>query len=257
MATYFETGHPKNVANLLKYIQYLQTLGASYNPSNTSITLPAITAIHALADTKQILVKTSEDNWKTQTNIREQTFASLNAFSVQLFSVLKTTDASEQTLEDFLFLVNKMRGSDNSSAKTANAKSNVTASNSEETEPPVTKSTSQQSFDQKTEHFSKMILILTGVTTYLPNETQFQIATLNTQLANLIAVNTNATTAKIQLTAARIDRNTYFYALNTGWLDLIKKSKEYIGAVFGKQSQQYKAAIAFKFVRVITKKKAS
>ncbi len=257
MSTYFETGHPKNVANLLKYIQYLQTLGASYNPANTSITLSAITTVHTTADTKQTLVKTSEDNWKNLTNLREIAFEPLNAFTVQLFSILKTTDASEQTLVDFLFLVNKMRGSDNASTKTANAKTTPTNNNTESTSQEQTKSTSQQSFDQKIEHFSKMILILSGVTSYTPNEVQFQLASLNTQLSNLTTLNTNANNAKTQLTSARIDRNTYFYAPNTGWLDLIKKSKEYIGAIFGKQSQQYKAAIAFKFVRVIAKKKAN
>lgn len=255
MSTYFETGHPKNVANLLKYIQFLQTLGTNYNPSNASITLAALTTTQTTADTKQTLVKTLEDTWKNQTNLREIAFNPLNAFTVQLFSILKTTDASEQTLEDFLFLVNKMRGSDNASTKTANAK--TTNPNTESTSEAQTKSTSQQSFDQKIEHFSKMILILTGVTSYTPNEVQFQLPSLNAQLANLTSLNTNANNAKTQLTAARIDRNTYFYAPNTGWLDLVKKSKEYIGAVYGKQSQQYKAAIAFKFVRVIAKKKAN
>ncbi|MFN7913145.1 MAG: hypothetical protein ACK5QC_15080 [Bacteroidota bacterium] len=255
MSTYFETGHPKNVANLLKYIQFLQTLGTNYNPSNASITLAALTTTQTTADTKQTLVKTLEDTWKNQTNLREIAFNPLNAFTVQLFSILKTTDASEQTLEDFLFLVNKMRGSDNASTKTANAK--TTTTNTESTSEAQTKSTSQQSFDQKIEHFSKMILILTGVASYTPNEVQFQLPSLNTQLANLTSLNTNANNAKTQLTAARIDRNTYFYAPNTGWLDVVKKSKEYIGAVFGKQSQQYKAAIAFKFVRVIAKKKSN
>ncbi|MCA6437610.1 MAG: hypothetical protein IM600_12110 [Bacteroidetes bacterium] len=255
MSTYFETGHPKNVANLLKYIQFLQTLGTNYNPSNASITLAALTTTQTTADTKQTLVKTLEDTWKNQTNLREIAFNPLNAFTVQLFSILKTTDASEQTLEDFLFLVNKMRGSDNASTKTANAK--TTTTNTESTSEAQTKSTSQQSFDQKIEHFSKMILILTGVTSYTPNEVQFQLPSLNAQLANLTTLNTKANNAKTQLTAARIDRNTYFYAPNTGWLDVVKKSKEYIGAVFGKQSQQYKAAIAFKFVRVIAKKKSN
>jgi hypothetical protein len=255
MSTYFETGHPKNVANLLKYIQFLQTLGTNYNPSNASITLAALTTTQTTAGTKQTLVKTLEDTWKNQTNLREIAFNPLNAFTVQLFSILKTTDASEQTLEDFLFLVNKMRGSDNASTKTANAK--TTNPNTESTSEAQTKSTSQQSFDQKIEHFSKMILILTGVASYTPNEVQFQIPSLNTQLANLTTLNTNANNAKTQLTAARINRNTYFYAPNTGWLDVVKKSKEYIGAVYGKQSQQYKAAIALKFVRVIAKKKAN
>jgi len=147
-----------------------------------------------------------------------------------------------------------MRGSDNASTKTTASKIALPTTTPIEIDP--SKSTSQQSFDQKIEHFSKMILILTGVASYAPNEVPLQIATLNAQLANLITLNTNATNIKSQLKAARIDRNTYFYAPTTGWLDLVKKSKEYIGGVYGKQSQQYKTAITFKFIRVIAKKKA-
>jgi Holliday junction resolvasome RuvABC ATP-dependent DNA helicase subunit len=48
MATY-ETGHVKNVANLLNYNQFITTLGATYNPSMATITLSALTAMQATA----------------------------------------------------------------------------------------------------------------------------------------------------------------------------------------------------------------
>ena len=268
MSAIYETGHPKNVANLFKYNQFLATLGATYNPSNPSQTLPALITTQATADAKQTLVKNLEETWKENTNLREIAFNLLATFSVQLFSTLKTTNAPQQTLDDFLFLVNKMRGSSNTTPKsTGNKTVGTTTTNDVGTglgtgtigtgTSAGTKSNSQQSFDQKIEHFSKMILILTGVPSYAPNEIPLQIASLNAQLTNLITLNSNATNSKTTLTAARIDRNTFFYAPLTGWLDTIKKTKEYIAGVYGKQSQQYKTAISFKFVRVIPKKKAN
>ena len=36
MSNYFETGHAKNVANLLKLNQLIATFGTTYNPSNNA-----------------------------------------------------------------------------------------------------------------------------------------------------------------------------------------------------------------------------
>ena len=247
MATY-ETGHVKNVANLLNYNQFITTLGATYNPSMATITLSALTAMQATAKLKLDAVTALADVWKTATNNRE--IETLNSFSTQLQSILKTTDASQQTIDDFAFLINKMRGNSGNAAKKAAAKSAIP--NAEEDAPKFI-SSSQQSFDQKIEHFGKMILILQGIATYAPNEANMQIAALQAKLTNLQNLNVTATKASADLKAARIDRNTLYYGANTGMLDTIKKSKNYIGGLYGKTSQQYKAAVAFKFIRVISK----
>ena len=151
--------------------------------------------------------------------------------------------------------VNKIRGNGSKSSKIDSEK--ILAPNNPTIVLPVTKSSSQQSFDQKIQHFSKMVLLLQGVPSYLPNEVNLQVATLQTQLANLITLNTNASNAESNLKAARIDRNIFFYAIDTRMLDIIKKSKAYILGIYGKSSQQYKASIAYKFVRVVPKKKAN
>ena len=64
MSTYYETGHVKNVATFLKYNQFLTTLGTTYNPSNTSITVASLTTTQATAKIKQDAVNTAEENWK-------------------------------------------------------------------------------------------------------------------------------------------------------------------------------------------------
>ena len=73
----------------------------------------------------------------------------------------------------------------------------------------ISKSTSQQSFDQKLEHFNKMILLLQIVTSYAPNEVQFQLTTLNAKQVTLNTLNDNANNSKSLLTSTRIDRNLF------------------------------------------------
>jgi hypothetical protein len=46
---------------------------------------------------------------------------------------------------------------------------------------------------------------------------------------------------------ARIQRNTFFYAKDTGLLDLVKQVKAYIKSVYGASSPQYRAANDIKF----------
>lgn len=256
MSTYFETGHLKNVANLLKYNQFVTTLGVTYNPSIPAITLSSLVAMQTTGQLKLDTIKTLEDAWKFDSNNREIAFKVLDSFSTQLLNTLKSTDANQQTIDDFVFLVKKLRGDYSGKLTKADA-GKIANPNSIPVVVPPTKSTSQQSFDKKIEHFSKMVLLLQGVPSYSPNEVVLQIATLQTQLANLIALNTTASNAVANLRAARIDRNTFFYAPNTGMLDVIKKSKAYIGGIYGKSSQQYKTALSYKFVRVIPKKNAN
>ncbi len=261
MAAYYETGHVKNVATFLKYNQFLATLGAAYNPSNTTITLPSFTTSQSLGSAKQSAVNTNKENWKDATNNRTDEFDPLPSFTTQILGALKSTQATQQTIDDFAFLVGKMQGYSNSQKSTQNSKTVApstipTIDPSNPTPINPTKSNSQQSFDQKIEHFEKMILILQTVPSYTPNEVNLQIISLQAKLANLKLLNKNAEQAKSDLKAALIDRNLFFYAKDTGVLDLIKKSKEYIKSVFGPQSQQYKTALTFKFVRVIPKKKS-
>ena len=259
MTAVFETGHAKNMANLLKYNQFLATLGTAYNPSISSITAPALTNLQITAKANLDAVKVAEDAWKDSTNKREIGFSPLEKFSVQLLGNLKSTDAPQQTVDDFSFLVNKMRGTSTKATKPNANKTGFPPVIVDEPNPviiPPTKSNSQQSFDQKIEHFTKMILILQSVPTYTPNETETQVTTLQTQLTTLNTLNSNATNATALLKSARINRNTLFYTDNTGMLDIIKKSKNYILGAFGQGSQQYKTAISYKFVRVIPKKKA-
>lgn len=265
----YETGHIKNVANFFKFNQFLATLGAAYNPSNTNIVLSALVASQSTAQAKQAAVDAAEALWKDAQNTRRTAFKGLSAFCTQLLGALKSSNAPQQTIDDFAFLVSKMRGDGNAKLTKADAGKSINPNPStgpivSPVPPPSpapstdtpTKSNSQQSFDQKIEHFSKMILILQGLPGYAPNETQFQLSSLNTKLANLTTANNAATNAWAVLKNLRIDRNLFFYEPATGFLTLIKQSKEYVKSIFGAGSQQYISATGYKFVRVVPKKKA-
>ena len=89
MSTVFETGHSKNVANLLKYEQFLATLGVAYNPSNVNITVSAFTNLYIIADAKVNSANTTFTDWKNNTNQRELIFKELKSLSTKLLGALQ------------------------------------------------------------------------------------------------------------------------------------------------------------------------
>jgi len=258
MSNIYETGHGKNVANLLKFNQLIATLGGAYNPANATITAGAFTTLYNTANTNLLNATTTWNNWKNATNNREIGFLPLEKLSTKLLGALESTNAPQQTIDDFNFLVRKVRGK----SKTIKAIPEINPNPIPGPNPnpipeqDLSKSTSQQSFDSILQHFQKMILLLQGVPSYNPNEVAYQVPTLQAQLTNLINLNNLANVSYANLKAARIARNLIFYAKDTGMLDRVKKAKAYIKSIFGSGSQQYQAATDIKFFRVISRKKA-
>ncbi len=260
MPLQYETGHAKNVANLLKFNQFIATLGPTYNPNNATITAAALATLYTTANASISSVNAVYNAWKNATNNRELAFFPLHKLSTQLLGALQSTSAPTQTIDDMVSLVKKLRG-DGKLPKPAPVVPVQAIPNPNPNpipDPPVdnSKSNSQQSFDSKLQHFTKMILLLQSVPSYAPNEPAFQIAGLQAQLTNLTNLNNLANTSYANLKAARIARNLTFYANDTGMLDRIRRSKAYIKSLYGASSQQFIAANAIQFVRVVSKKKA-
>jgi hypothetical protein len=252
MSTFFDTGHAKNVANLDKLNQLITTFGASYNPINPRISSTALQTLHTSASSILTNVYNALTSWKDKTNDREVAFIDLTKLATKLLGALESSGASEQTIADFRFLVRKMRGDGKLTKADAGIAPNPNAPPSEDNG----NSNSQQSFDNKLQHFNQMILLLRNEPLYTPNEPDYQITALQTRLANVTTLNTAANASYANLKSARISRNSAFYAKDTGMLDLVKQSKAYIKSLFGSTSQQYKAARAIKFFRVIKRNQA-
>ena len=119
---------------------------------------------------------------------------------------------------------------------------------------PVTNSisTSQQSYDRLIDHFANLIQVVGQNTIYTPNETELQVATLQTKLAELQTKNTNLINAYTGYSNAMIDRNQVLYNPLTGLVQTSKEVKQYVKSVFGANSPQYKQVSGLEF-KVINK----
>lgn len=251
MGTYIETGHTKNVANFDHLIVYLQSYGANYSPSNTSITLANLQTTLTNGQTALTNVKNEYNSWKNATNGREIAFEPLKGLATQLLNTLIGTGANEQTIKDFKTINAKVQGSKLTKADSglteAPSETTIDAANSTALPSKKSISASQQSYDNLIDHYDKLIKLLASVPSYTPTENSLKVTTLNTLLANLKSANTLAYTKVVSVSNARIARNKVLYDNTDALVKLAKLVKAYIKGKFGAKSPEYAQISALKF----------
>jgi len=242
MASTSEVGHAKNVANFQDLIEFVIGYGETYNPSKNSLKLPQLIALKASADATLADVITKNTNYNNKVNERITAFSGLKSLSTRLVNALQTTDATTETIGNAKTFNRKMQGKKASSSQTPTDPN---------TPAPNTISTSQQSYDQLIQHLAGLTSILEAETSYTPNETDLQVATLQTKIADLTAKNTAVATAYASISNSRIARNETLYSSSTGLVETANEVKKYIKSVFGASSPQFAQVkgIQFKIIK--------
>ena len=242
MASTSEVGHAKNVANFQDLIEFVTGYGATYNPSKNALKLPQLIALKASADATLADVITKNTNYNNKVNERITAFSGLKSLSTRLVNALQTTEATTETVGNAKTFNRKMQGKKASSSQTPTDPN---------TPAPTTISTSQQSYDQLIQHLAGLTSVLEAETSYTPNETDLQVATLQTKIADLTAKNTAVATAYASISNSRIARNETLYSSSTGLVETANEVKKYIKSVFGASSPQFAQVkgIQFKIIK--------
>ena len=238
MASTSEVGHAKNVANFQDLIEFVTGYGATYNPSKNSLKLPQLVALKATAETKLTDVISKNTAYNNKVNERMVAFSNLKSLSTRLVNALQTTDATTATINDAKIFNRKMQG------KKASASQTPTDPNAPA---PKTISTSQQSYDQLIQHLAGLKSVLEEESSYTPNETDLQVATIDAKIADLTAKNTAVSTAYTNISNSRISRNETLYTSDNGIFETASEVKKYIKSVFGASSPQYNQVSGIKF----------
>ena len=242
MASTSEVGHAKNVANFQDLIEFVTGYGATYNPSKNALKLSQLIALKASADATLADVITKNTNYNNKVNERINAFSGLKSLSTRLVNALQTTNATTETIGNAKTFNRKMQGKKASSSQTPTDPN---------TPAPTTISTSQQSYDQLIQHLAGLTSVLEAETSYTPNETDLQVATLQTKIADLTAKNTAVATAYASISNSRIARNETLYSSSTGLVETANEVKKYIKSVFGASSPQFAQVkgIQFKIIK--------
>lgn len=241
MASTSETGHSKNVANFEDLISFCTGYGAKYNPSNPTLTLPALNTLFTNAKASLTFLNTTIVPWTKAVNAREIAFKPLNTLITRVVNALDSTKASAQIVADARSISKKIQGVRAEPKK----KKPVDPNNPDPN--PKSVSASQMSYDSRIENLEKLVKLLAGQPEYIPNEIELQVGSLDTLHGNLKTLNTAAVTTYTAVSNARIARNNTLYTPINGLVDIAGSVKKYIKSVFGASSPEYKQVSALQF----------
>lgn len=237
MASNSETGHAKNVANLKTLNGYLASLGAKYNPTKKSITLPRLQAMHTDADKALTDIQDALPAFSAAVDAQEAVFKPLDKLVTRMVRAYKAAIENPAEAETAIALQKKINGQ----GKKSDPKKEAA-----EGEDPI--STSQLSYDNRQANFQLLVKTMAANPNYQPNETELQISTLQA-LADELKQKTEAVDAtSAPLINGRIARNSILYKSQTGLLpDVLKAVKDYIISVYGAGSPEIKYINTLKF----------
>ncbi len=236
----FETGHARNIQHFEEMISFVVGYGGIYKPSNAKIALAALQAKLTDANAAMDGVMSAFGVHTSATNSRENTFAALRPLVTRMVNYFTSTGAERNEIEDAKGFKRKIDGKRASKPK-------VQDSPTPGTPPPVVHSSAQTSFTQEIEHFDNLVTLLVNHPLYNPNETDLQKASLQTYSDQLKAANTAVIDAYAAVSNQRLSRNVVLYADTDGMCDLAALVKNYVKAVFGGASPEYKQISKLRF----------
>lgn len=244
MASTSETGHAVNVANLNKMISRLQGYGARYNPTNNLIKIPALQTLYTNSNNSLTAINTVKSTYIDAVNDRQEIFQAMEKLATRIINAFNATQAvTDKMVDDAKTIIRKIRGARKS-------KKILTPSPDD----PNQISTSQQSFTQQLEHYSKLIALVASEPTYNPNETELKNAQLNTFKTQLTTANNNAINATTPYLQAIENRNKTLYTAKTGLVDVAQEAKAYVKSVAAITLPEFRQISGLKFTRPKKKK---
>lgn len=240
-----ESGHAVNVANFNALITFVTGYGESYNPSNNLIKLPALQEMSGVA--AEILggVNSALSAYNASVAARELLFEPLSKQVTRVMSFLKASGVSAQVYDQVYAVARKVKGT----RASAIIKPLPVVDGAEPVPEPKQVSASQMSYDSRAENFGKMVQLLAAIPEYNPNENDLKIEALGELFDGLKAKNNAVIAADVPLSNVRIARNQFLYTETTGLVDVALTVKNYVKAVFGATSPQYKQVGNIKFTK--------
>ena len=95
-----------------------------------------------------------------------------------------------------------------------------------------------------------LISQLQNTLNYNPNETEYQVSTLQSEKAQMLQATQNVANTFVPLNNARSIRNNSMYLTEDNLVDTFNKAKDYLFTILDSNSVQYKAIAKIKFKKV-------
>lgn len=237
MSSTIETGHAKNIANANALIDLIQQVETSYVPTSAQIAKTNLQQLYTDAFQAQSVVNNLIAPYSKAVEVREKSFAEINPIITTVLKLYKVTDGvSKEDYERLVAISRKLKGEKKYVAKGT-------------TEDPDkrTRSTSQMSYDQRTNNFEQFIALLENTPNYNPNEVAYKVAALKAHRTQMLADTNQVLTTHNDLTTARTNRNLILYQNTANLVDTFNLAKAYFLAIVPNKTPQYNTGVKLVF----------
>jgi len=239
MKTIHETGHAVNITNFLTMISRCQGYGARYNPSNIAIKIVNLQTIGNNANTTLTTFDNSKPAYTNAVNTRENLLVDHKKLSTRILNaVAVSANVQANTVADVKTINRKLQGS---------RKDKIILNPTPDDAKQI--SASQQSYTQIAENLAKLIALVSSIPTYIPNETDLQVVSLNTYLTQVKNANAAVIAATTPMLVAMEARNQVLYAPATGLVDIALAVKKYVKSVKAITLAEYREISGLEFRR--------
>lgn len=236
---YNETGNALNLDNFQTMVAYVEGYGAIYNPSNSVLKLTNLQAIATNSNSAIENVTSNLNTFKVNTDQRQTMFELLSPLATRIMGELKACGASQKTIEKAEFYNRKLQGKRAKKINPDDGQNNISAS--------------QMSFAQRIQHFDGLIGVCADEPLYAPNEDALKTTNLIALRNDLQSANKNVKDTNVGISNARIERNKTLYEPTIGLFDVAMAVKQYVKAIFGFKSPEYKQISKLQFRNLYNK----
>jgi hypothetical protein len=241
MASNSEIGHAKNIANLNLLNSNIQALGSIYIPSNSMLKIEYLQQIYTISFNSQEKVNILLAPYSIAVNDREIFFEPLNRQLTKLKKAYKATEGvTPAQIEDLTTIIRKLNGGRKSKKPTTTDPTSI----------QVSHSTSQMSYDQRTNNMDGLISFLQNTPNYNPNEEEYKVETYQAKKETMLAKTQAVSNTFVPLNNARSERNKNLYTAEDNLVDIGNKAKDYLLSILDVNSVQYKAIAKIKFRKI-------
>jgi len=226
----------QHISNFKLIIDHCTTFGPQFNPSNPLLSIPSLMASWNNTTTLQETFTGLFMASKHTVNARKDLYKRTNKIVTRTLNFFQSTHASDLVIKDAKGIADRLRGHGVVRKKLPDG-----------TNDPNHISKSHLSYSQRLDSFRQLLSLYASNPNYAPNETDIQIPTLNTLASEMQTANDTISATLAPVIAARIARDEALNNENTGLYALVKAVKQYVKAVFGASSPEYKSISGIDF----------
>jgi hypothetical protein len=230
MSSQIESGIMTYVGHFRQLIDVCAGFGASYNPQAQSLTISALEVQLTGVQGAINLVDSLLPEYVAAESARHKTFTQMPEIALRVQATAIVLGLPDGIITRIKEVIRKIRGE----------RAHKLAPEPPEGDTQKHISVSQTSFNEQIEHFNQLIDLAISQPSYTPAESDIQEAALKSLLGEMRLTNDAVMAARTPLTTARHERDRLLFTPKTGMIDTALAVKEYVKAVFGYNSPQYR-----------------